>query len=63
MFLPLSFIVGFFGQNFKWMVENVGSAAAFFGLGIGSLLLSVVALLYLVPPRLLSLSGGARNPV
>lgn len=45
IFLPLSFIVGFFGQNFKWMVENVDSAAAFFALGIGSLVASVVALL------------------
>jgi len=45
IFLPLSFIVGFFGQNFKWMVENIDSAAAFLSLGIGSLVLSVVALL------------------
>lgn len=45
IFLPLSFIVGFFGQNFKWMVENVDSAAAFFALGIGSLVLSVIGLL------------------
>lgn len=45
IFLPLSFIVGFFGQNFKWMVENVDSAAAFFALGVGSLVLSVIGLL------------------
>ncbi len=45
IFLPLSFVVGFFGQNFRWMVVNVDSAAAFWGLGIGSLVLSVVALL------------------
>jgi magnesium transporter len=45
IFLPLSFIVGFFGQNFKWMVTNIDSAAAFFALGIGSLVLSVIGLL------------------
>ena len=46
IFLPLSFIVGFFGQNFKWMVVNIDSPAAFFALGIGSLVLSVVGLLF-----------------
>jgi magnesium transporter len=45
VFLPLSFLVGFFGQNFRWLVVNIDSAAAFWGLGIGSLLASVVALL------------------
>jgi magnesium transporter len=45
IFLPLSFIVGFFGQNFKWLVTNIGSEADFIVLGIGSLVLSVVALL------------------
>ncbi len=45
IFLPLSFVVGFFGQNFKWLVVHVDSAEDFFVLGIGSLVLSVVALL------------------
>ena len=45
IFLPLSFVVGFFGQNFKWLVTNIDSAAAFFALGIGSLVLSVIGLL------------------
>lgn len=45
VFLPLSFIVGFFGQNFKWLVLNIASTTAFWTLGIGSLVLSVVALL------------------
>jgi len=45
IFLPLSFLVGFFGQNFKWMVVNIQSEAAFLALGIGSLVLSVVGLL------------------
>jgi magnesium transporter len=45
IFLPLSFVVGFFGQNFKWLVTNIGSEADFIVLGIGSLVVSVVALL------------------
>jgi magnesium transporter len=42
IFLPLSFLVGFFGQNFKWLVTNIDTAAAFWGLGIGGLVLSVI---------------------
>ncbi len=45
IFLPLSFVVGFFGQNFKWLVVNIDSPGAFFALGIGSIVLSVIALL------------------
>lgn len=45
IFLPLSFLVGFFGQNFAWMVRNISSAADFFVFGVGSALLSIVALL------------------
>jgi magnesium transporter len=44
VFLPLSFLVGFFGQNFKWLVVNIGSAADFWVLGIGTLVLSVIGL-------------------
>jgi magnesium transporter len=45
IFLPLSFLVGFFGQNFKWLVVNIDSAGAFFALGVGSLVVSVIGLL------------------
>jgi magnesium transporter len=45
VFLPLSFLVGFFGQNFRWLVVNIDSAAAFWVLGVGSLLVSLVGLL------------------
>jgi magnesium transporter len=45
IFLPLSFLVGFFGQNFKWLVQQINTEADFWLLGVGSLLLSVAGLL------------------
>jgi magnesium transporter len=44
IFLPLSFVVGFFGQNFGWMVKNINSAADFGLIGGGSMALSLVIL-------------------
>jgi magnesium transporter len=45
IFLPLSFIVGFFGQNFGWMVRNINSAAEFWLIGGGSMVVSLVVLI------------------
>jgi magnesium transporter len=45
IFLPLSFITGFFGMNFSWLVaKGISSTWSFFVLGLGSLLVTCVLL-------------------
>jgi magnesium transporter len=46
IFLPLTFVTGFFGQNFGMLVRHINSAWAFWGYGIGGLVVSALALLW-----------------
>jgi magnesium transporter len=50
IFLPLTFLTGFFGMNFAWMVGQVDTLAAFLLLGVGGPLLAT-ALTWLVVRR------------
>jgi len=51
VFLPLTFVTGFFGQNFGWMVGHIQGGPTFFGLGIGLEVLTVAALFTLFKKR------------
>ena len=44
VFLPLTFITGFFGQNFAWLVGRIDTLPAFLFYGIGGLAVPLVLL-------------------
>jgi magnesium transporter len=51
IFLPLSFLTGFFGQNFAWLVGNLGGWPTFVIVGLGTELVAVAALYWLFRRR------------
>jgi len=45
IFLPLSWLTGFFGQNFGWLTSHIGHWEAFVGVGVGTELVALAVLL------------------
>jgi magnesium transporter len=60
IFVPLTFITGFFGMNFGWMVDHIDSPATFWLLGLGvPIATASLAWRFLVRRALI---GDVRNP-
>ncbi|HUL00013.1 MAG TPA: CorA family divalent cation transporter, partial [Nitrospirota bacterium] len=51
VFLPLTFLTGFLGMNFQWMIDRLQSLEAFLFFGIGLLIVMLVATLLLFRSR------------
>ena len=59
VFLPLTFVTGFFGQNFEWLVGRIHGLGAFLVYGVGGLAVPLVLLFLWLRVRRLHTSASA----